>query len=135
MTLNRRQEIFMKLAYLLIDESDKGVPIIVEGKKDLEALKRIGVKGKICCIKSSRLNFTDLIDELKEEKEMIIMTDFDKEGDELARQLSSALIQMRVKVNISIRSRMKNLVKKDIKAIEELADYYEKTTSVTVFQM
>ena len=133
MTLAEKYNIFMKLAYFLIDESNKGVPIIVEGRKDLESLKEIGIKGKVCCIKSSGMNFTNLIDELKKEKEMIIMTDFDKEGEELGRRLSKTLIQMRVRVNDSIRSRMKKIVKRDIKAVEELAGYYEKVISARTY--
>lgn len=127
MTITEKHDKFLKLTRILSEEAYKGVPIIVEGRKDLESLKKIGIKGRICCIKSSRLNFTSLLDELKKEKEMIIMTDFDKEGDELARQLSNSLIEMRVKVNSKIRSKMKSLVKSDIKAVEELADYHEKT--------
>jgi 2,5-diamino-6-(ribosylamino)-4(3H)-pyrimidinone 5'-phosphate reductase len=126
MTPIEKYGMLIKLASQLVEESKKGVPIIVEGRKDLTSLKRIGVKGRIRCVKSRRQNFINLIDELKSEREMIIMTDFDKEGEELARQLSIALTESRVKVNNLIRERIKSLFRNEIKAVEELADFYEK---------
>lgn len=126
MTPMEKYDVFIKLASLLVEESKKGVPIIVEGKKDLTSLKRIGVKGRIRCVKSMRMSFINLLDELKCEKEMIIMTDFDREGDELAHQLSTALTESRVKVNNLIREKIKSLFRNEVKAVEELADFYEK---------
>ncbi|MEM2902623.1 MAG: toprim domain-containing protein [Candidatus Bathyarchaeia archaeon] len=126
MTSIEKYNMLIKLAGQLIEESKKGIPIIVEGRKDLTSLKRIGVKGRIRCVKSRRLNFINLVDELKEEKETIIMTDFDREGEELAHQLSIALTESRVKVNNMIREKIRSLFRNEIKAVEELANFYYK---------
>ncbi|MEM3072354.1 MAG: hypothetical protein QW172_02725, partial [Candidatus Bathyarchaeia archaeon] len=63
MTSIEKYNMLIKLAGQLIEESKKGIPIIVEGRKDLTSLKRIGVKGRIRCVKSRRLNFINLVDE------------------------------------------------------------------------
>jgi len=55
--------------------------IIVEGKRDIQALKGIGIKlvnGKIFARKGYSLN--DLIDQVVSTPVIIILVDFDKEG-------------------------------------------------------
>jgi len=66
----------------LIDlrEENKKIPVIVEGEKDIEALKKLGVTGKIISLNSgsSLIDFCDKI--AREYKDIIILTDWDKKG-------------------------------------------------------
>ncbi len=54
-----------KLLDALRKRSSAGVPIVVEGRRDREALGRLGVTGKVFCLKAvgeSRFHFLDRLD-------------------------------------------------------------------------
>ena len=61
-------------------EENKKIPVIVEGEKDIEALKKLGLTGKIISLNSgsSLIDFCDKI--AREYKDIIILTDWDKKG-------------------------------------------------------
>src|SRR5438128_11516236 len=68
----------------IIDElrtqSEAGVPIIVEGRRDEAALRSLGVTGKVHCLKARGESRDELHDRLGETKYAIVLTDFDREG-------------------------------------------------------
>ena len=82
-------------------DSERGIPILVEGKKDESSLRRLSIKGKIICIKSNRGNLQDLLCTMKSFNEIIVLTDFDHEGIELAKLLENELILEKIKPNLS----------------------------------
>jgi len=67
-------------ALIELREENKKIPVIVEGEKDIEALKKLGVTGLIISLNSgsSLINFCDKI--AREHKNIIILTDWDKKG-------------------------------------------------------
>jgi 5S rRNA maturation endonuclease (ribonuclease M5) len=81
----------------LADYSSKGVPILVEGKKDEAALKALGIRGKIIRVRQHRKRLFELAEELTSYKTVIILTDFDQEGEKLADELSRHLHSWGVK--------------------------------------
>jgi 5S rRNA maturation endonuclease (ribonuclease M5) len=83
-----------KILSLLIglnEYSNEGVPILVEGKKDEQALIDLGVKGRIIKMKTQRKKISELAEGLASYKSVIVLTDFDQEGEELAREISRQL--------------------------------------------
>jgi 5S rRNA maturation endonuclease (ribonuclease M5) len=71
--------------------SSKGVPVLVEGKRDEQALKELGVKGRIIRVKQYRKKLFELGEELSSYKSIIILTDFDKEGENIAEEIERQL--------------------------------------------
>ena len=69
--------------------ASEGVPILVEGKKDEEVLRTLGVEGRI--IKVSQQSLNTLIDQLYGCRRVLILTDFDEKGEKIAKTLSSFL--------------------------------------------
>ena len=67
-------------ALIELREENKKIPVIVEGEKDIEALKKLGVTGIIISLNSgsSLIDFCDKI--AREYKDIIILTDWDKKG-------------------------------------------------------
>jgi len=61
-----------------------GTPIIVEGKKDEEALRELGMEGPIHQIPSGGRTPLNSLEDLPEYEEIIVLTDFDRTGEELA---------------------------------------------------
>ncbi|MEM3793578.1 MAG: hypothetical protein QXS76_01580, partial [Candidatus Bathyarchaeia archaeon] len=59
-------------------------------------------------------------------KEAIILTDFDREGEELAIRIQRELAPLKVRANCSLWNQLRGLVSSDIKSVEDLADYLKK---------
>jgi 5S rRNA maturation endonuclease (ribonuclease M5) len=83
------EERFRRGIALLVELSDSGVPIAVEGHKDVAALRRLGLTGPIWRL--GRHGIVALADELTRYDKLLVLFDFDDRGEELARQLTEQL--------------------------------------------
>jgi 5S rRNA maturation endonuclease (ribonuclease M5) len=106
--------------------SKRGVPLIVEGPNDARTLRRLGIVGPVFCAKSRRLGLVDFLDSIATHPEVIILTDFDKEGRALAWRLHRDLTQMRIKANVEIWKQLKALSRSEIVGIENLGKYLDR---------
>lgn len=118
--LEEIHEIFRKLGKQSMD-----TVVIVEGKKDRSSLRKLGVKGKIVCMKNSGQILFDFLDQLKC-REVILLVDFDEYGSSLARTITQYLEGKRVKVNSVFWKRIRSLVRRYVKDVEGLPSYLEK---------
>jgi len=109
----------------LARKNASGVPIIVEGKKDVAALKRLGVKGTMLTIKDSGQVLEDVLDRTCS-AEIIVFVDYDRHGLELAKEIVSYLECHRIKVDLSIWREVRALVRRDVKDVEGLPSYLER---------
>ena len=100
--------------------------MIVEGPNDVKTLRKLGITGPIFCAKSRRLGLVDFLDSIATHPEVIILTDFDKEGRALAWRLRKDLSQMRVKVNVEIWKQLKALARSEMVGIENLGKYLDR---------
>jgi 2,5-diamino-6-(ribosylamino)-4(3H)-pyrimidinone 5'-phosphate reductase len=122
----RRFEAVTKLIGDVAAHSRRGVPVIVEGPNDVKTLRKLGITGPIFCAKSRRLGLVDFLDSIATYSEVIILTDFDKEGRALAWRLRKDLSQMRVKVNVEIWKQLKALARSEMVGIENLGKYLDR---------
>lgn len=122
----RRFEAVTKLIADVAAHSRQGVPVIVEGPNDVKTLRKLGITGPIFCAKSRRLGLVDFLDSIATYSEVIILTDFDKEGRALAWRLRRDLSQMRVKVNVETWKQLKALARSEIVGIENLGKYLDR---------
>ena len=91
-----------KKALKELQEENIVVPIIVEGERDVEALKRLGISGKIITVNSG-INLIDFCDKIAREfKKVIILTDWDRKGGFLCSTIRRNL-EGRVSCNIHFR--------------------------------
>jgi len=114
------QEIFQKLS-----KKSEETAILVEGKKDGSSLRKLGVRGKIICVKNSCKVFSDSLDQIQT-GEVILLVDFDDYGKTLAGNITQYLEGKRVKVNSVFWKRIKAIVRKDVKDVEGIPSYLEK---------
>jgi 5S rRNA maturation endonuclease (ribonuclease M5) len=113
---------------------DPEIPVVVEGKKDKKVLSKLGFK-KIIEISGKSLH--EISEKIKSHNfnHIIILTDFDEEGEIKASQLKKLLSHFKIKVDSFTRNKFKSL---KIHKIEELNsftkimedDYYGKTCSI-----
>jgi len=126
----RRLEELTSLIDGLSEEATKGVPIIVEGKKDALTLQKLGITGRIICVKISRKPLHDFLDEACQGLEVIILTDFDRRGAQLSRAITQYLQGKSVKPNLHFWREIGSLIRRDVKDVEGLASYMEKLKSM-----
>ncbi len=100
-----------------LKELNKTIPIIVEGPKDVEALHSMGIDGEIITIYKGMeiANFCDFI--AANYKEIIILTDWDKQGWRLCKKLVKNL-KGRTKCNTDFHKLFaENTIVKDIEGM------------------
>ncbi len=100
--------------------------ILVEGLKDRGALAALGVGGDVRLIQGGRSIFSVAEDLVREERTAIILTDWDRKGGQLCRLIRQALKANGVPYDDSMRMRLVNISKKDIKDVESLPSFYSR---------
>ncbi len=105
----------------LQDLAEQGMPILVEGKKDEEALKNLGINGNFMKVSGSPLKLFEIAEKAaKSSSKIIILTDFDKKGNELAKKLSEDIQELGSHPDLEIRRKIMGITRRYIKDIESL---------------
>lgn len=121
----RREEKLEKILWRIAGESTSGTIIIVEGRKDKEALRKLGLAGPIVCFKSSGRGLADFLGNI-EARKIIVLTDFDKEGKDIAARINEELAHLDIKTDHTLRKRLGALVRQDARTIQDLFRYVER---------
>ena len=103
-----------------INSSKKSV-IIVEGKKDAEALRKIGCLGRIIEFYKFH-NINDFADKVSKYQEVILLFDWDHKGRYLTRRVIK-LLERRTKINLTEKKKLDRITRGKIKFIEQLINY------------
>ncbi|MEM3627165.1 MAG: toprim domain-containing protein [Candidatus Bathyarchaeia archaeon] len=131
--LKEKEERILQILERLAEESAKGTPIIVEGKRDIEALKKLGIEGKITSAKTGGKSLLDIILEVEEAqtREVILLLDFDRRGKEWTKRLTQQLEKMGIKINLTFWLELLAILRREVKDIEGLSGYLETLKSKT----
>jgi 5S rRNA maturation endonuclease (ribonuclease M5) len=121
----KKLEILSEILQKLSKKTELNIPVIVEGKKDVSALRRLGIRAEAVCIRNVGKVLVDCLDDVKAE-EVILLVDFDDYGVTLAKNIIQYLEGKGVKVNFIFWKQIKAIVKRDVKDIEGLPSYLEK---------
>ncbi|WP_456367115.1 toprim domain-containing protein [Thermococcus sp.] len=103
--------------------------LIVEGMRDEVALRNLGVRAEI--IRLSRLPLAEVALIASSYEDVMVLTDFDKKGEELAKKLLRYLEGYPCRVDIRTWKELRKVAKKDIKGVEDLYDLYMRVISVS----
>jgi 5S rRNA maturation endonuclease (ribonuclease M5) len=108
----------------LIERSCEGCVILVEGLKDVAALRLLGVQGDIACIKPLRIPLYDFLQRyIDSNVEIVILTDFDRRGSQLLGKIASYLEHSGKHPNLSFWMKLNSLLSGDVKDVEGLPTY------------
>jgi 5S rRNA maturation endonuclease (ribonuclease M5) len=94
--------------------------VIVEGKRDSEALKRIGVSRKILEFHRFR-GLNKFVDSVSDSK-LIILFDGDRKGRYLTAKIVQQL-ERRTRIDLSFKKKLVSITKGKIRFIEDLSSY------------
>lgn len=94
------------------------IPIIVEGKNDLGCLRTLDFQGDIILVNggSSLVNFSENVAEVNDE--VIILTDFDRKGVEIKKNIQRYMIGLGCRVDTALWDTIRKYV--PIRTVEEL---------------
>jgi 5S rRNA maturation endonuclease (ribonuclease M5) len=123
--LRERVEKIQQILEKIATASAKNRLIIVEGQKDMRALRELNVKGKIIMAKTSRKSLLSLTAEIEKQTcdEVILLLDFDRRGKELTKRLTQHLEAARIKTNTVYWRELKAFMRHDVKDIESIPTY------------
>ncbi len=118
----------------LIQSLDTKYPntlIVVEGRRDVRVLRNLGIKSRIVKTQTKKTR-DQLVDSIAQEVgntgEVLILTDFDSEGTELAKYLQTSLELHKVKTMEGLRIRIRNLMG-NWRCIEEMVALFKREDS------
>jgi 5S rRNA maturation endonuclease (ribonuclease M5) len=101
-------------------------PIIVEGPRDVKAMRAVGITGMIIPINTgnSLVNFCATL--AAEYRKVIILTDWDRKGGHLAQLLRKGFEAADAKYDELPRRKIASLTRKELKDIEGLPAYIDR---------
>lgn len=114
-------------------EINKRIPVIVEGRRDVLALRKIGLVGDIISLHGGK-GFYEFCEEIAERfHRVVLLMDWDEKGESILKSVSTHLKGMWEEFS-AFREIIKILCQKDIKDIEGIPGLLERLsgTGVTV---
>ncbi|NOR46741.1 MAG: toprim domain-containing protein [Methanosarcinaceae archaeon] len=126
----KRLELFEAIIDEIIERTRSGAVIVVEGKRDIIALKKLGILGRIeTSTHQPLLVFAENL--AKDTTQIIILTDWDRRGDILADRITTYLVNIGITPDLDIRKRISSLVRREVKDVESLYTYMVKLKKIT----
>ena len=99
-----KREALERLTELLTEFASTVDLVLVEGPRDVEALMSLGYAGEVATCSRVHVNDVELAEIIAaENRNVLILTDFDQEGDELNTRFSELVEHMGVVVERGLR--------------------------------
>jgi len=123
--LKEKEEQILQVLEQLAEENRSGKPIIVEGQKDAETLRELGINGQIIFAKTGGKSLLDVVSEIEVAgaSEILMLLDFNRRGKELTERLKRHIEKAGVRANMYYWLKLSSLVGKEVKDVEGLAKY------------
>ncbi len=116
-------ELLLKQISETMEINDK-VPIVVEGRMDVIALRKLGFKGEIIHLPKN-MTIVSFSHTLSNHHEIILLMDWDRKGKRLTSLLSKNLESIGIRVNIKLW-KLLNSISSDASNVESLPAFMEK---------
>jgi len=123
--LNREKRYDLALRALreAIDENKSGAVVLIEGKRDEIALRKLGFDGPI-----EKLNRGWPVEKLiayldSNYDSCILLMDWDRTGGRLQKKLADSMVGMDIIVSNKLRQNLSKAMKPDTRCVEELTSF------------
>lgn len=106
-----------------------GIPVVVEGIRDEKALRNLDLTGVIYKVAGKPLPV--IVEELGAFREVVMLTDFDREGESLCSRITAHLQRNGVRANLILRGKIrKNAFARQIQGLKVIENgknsYYDR---------
>jgi len=131
--LEKLAEVFGRLAEMLDDHI-----LLVEGNKDVAALRNLGIDGDFFCVQVGGGPVKAAEHVWRSGKRALILTDWDRRGGNLARTLRENLTSLGVEYDDTVRSDLAFLTKvycKDVESLDSVIGNLEAETGLSLSGM
>ena len=115
---------------MLNEESEKGSVIVVEGRRDAEALASVGFTGSLTVFHHFK-GIADFVDCHNDCQKIILLLDMDRTGKYLTSRLISQLQSRRHNVSLFYKRTLARITNGKVRHVEDLATYAPKLSGVT----
>jgi 5S rRNA maturation endonuclease (ribonuclease M5) len=116
---------------MLNEESENGSIIVVEGKRDVEALARAGFKGNLTVYNRFK-GITDFVDSHSRIRaKIILLLDMDRTGKYLTSRIISQLQYRRGHVSLFYKKALARISNGKIRHVEDLSAYAPHLAGIT----
>jgi 5S rRNA maturation endonuclease (ribonuclease M5) len=125
--LKDKLEKIEKILTQLTEESARGKLIVVEGKKDAQTIRDLGVKGTVLTLKTGGKSFLEATAEIENlcVGEVILLLDFDRRGVEGTKCLQRNLERLKIRPNVRFWHALHAIVGREIHSIESMSNYLQ----------
>ena len=119
--IERLERLEKALADLM--EKNALAPIIVEGLKDIRALRKLGISGEIISLNQGKPVFNFCEEISRDHGSSIILTDWDRRGGNLCWRMREAFKANGTQYDDKLRKEIAYVSYKEIKTVEALPKY------------
>ncbi len=119
-----------KFVDMLNEESNNGAVIVVEGKRDVNALASVGFKGNVVTLNNFR-GINRLVNNLERAGKVILMLDMDRKGKYLTHKILSLLQYKGKNVDVFYKKTLSEITKGKVRHIEEIVIYAKYISDVS----
>lgn len=99
------------------------VPIVVEGIRDVESLRRLGCAGDVHTLNAGTTLHARAERLAGRTEWVILLTDWDRKGDQLFASMKEKLAANGVRADGTFREKLQMWMRPPVKDVESLADY------------
>jgi 5S rRNA maturation endonuclease (ribonuclease M5) len=123
-----------KFVNMLNEESSNGAVVVVEGKRDVNALTSVGFKGNVVTLNNFR-GINSLVDSLERESKVILMLDMDRKGKYLTRKILTLLQYKGKNVDMFYKKMLAAITKGKVRHTEDLTIYNRYISGFNKFEL
>ena len=99
---------------------EAGTVVVVEGERDRRSLRRLGLEGRIALVHRGETLSGTAHRLVRQSRRVIVLTDWDNEGGQLARRLKEFLEAERLELDLDFRRRLARILRGELVHVEGL---------------
>ena len=132
--LKQKEEKILDVIDALAIKSAKGFPIMVEGRKDMDALRSFNIVGTVLMFKTGGKSFIDAVTEIESTgaSSVILLLDFDRRGKESTKKIKQYLERAKITPELKFWQDLNALLGRDVQSIEGIPSYMATLQAKTI---
>lgn len=119
-----------KFVDMLNEESDNGAVVLVEGKRDVNALASVGYRGSVVTVNNFK-GINNLVEDIERRRKVILMLDMDRTGKRLTHKILTMLQYRRKNVDLFYKKMLVEITRGKVRHIEEIMIYAKYISDVS----